>query len=830
MAEGGMRAHGGTMTALGAARPLAFGVPIFAADGALAAAAAEATTFGLAVTPGQIVFLSALVGVTAFAVWSVITMMRARQQAEAEAAALRAEVAGLKAAADRAEALINGDDERFVVWGAPEEAPLVAGGLPAETGAPADRAAFLAFGAWLKPESAGRLDRAVARLRDHGEKFSVTLATARECLIEVTGRTVGGNALVRFRELTGDRLARAEVEAEHQLLAAEVDAMRAMLSAAPMPIWLRDTQGRLAWVNTAFVAAVEAKDEADALERQLELLDSNARRLIADDHTTRPVASRRLPVVVAGDRRIFDVCDVVSETGSAGIAVDVSAIDEAEAALARQIDFNASTLDQLATAVASFDPERRLVSCNAAYRALFGLDDAFLESRPDENAVLDRLRAARKLPEQADFRAWRAELLSAYRSTEARTQWWYLPDGQTLRVIANPDPQGGMTWIYENVTEQLDLESRYNALIRVQGETLDHLAEGVAVFGSDGRLSLNNPAFAAIWALEPGRLASRPHISEIAEACRRSGDEGIWDRFTAAVAGVDENRASVSGRLERADGTAIDYAAVPLPGGQNMVTFVDVTDSARIARALVERNEALEAADTLKNAFIQHVSYELRSPLTNIIGFAQLLAEPRVGPLNDKQREYTGYIMSSSGALLAIVNDILDLATIDAGIMELDLSEIDIAETVEAAIEGVRDRIAERRIGLATEIPADIGGFVADGKRIRQILFNLLANAIAFSPEGGRVSLSASRVDETIEFKVSDNGPGIAGDFIDSVFDRFASRPSGAARGGAGLGLSIVKSFANLHGGGVDIVSTEGSGVTVICRFPARPDLAAAAE
>jgi len=670
----------------------------------------------------------------------------------------------------------------------------------------------------------------VTRLRANGETFSVTLATARQRLIEVSGRTVGGLAVIRFRELTGDRLGRAEVEAAYQLLAAEVDAMRALISAAPMPVWLRDGDGRLAWVNAAFAAAVDAKDENDAIEQEVELLDANARRLVAEDHGTGSIASRRVPTVVGGDRRIFAVCDVGSESGSAGIAVDITAVAEAEAALARQIDFNAGTLDQLATAVASFDRDRRLVSCNAAYRALFGLDETFLEARPDENAVLDRLRAARKLPEQADFRAWRADLLSAYRSTEARTQWWHLPDGRTLRVVANPDPQGGMTWIYENVTERLDLESRYNALIQVQGETLDHLAEGVAVFGSDGRLRLNNPAFAEIWNLEPEQLAFRPHISEVAAACRQAQDNGIWDRFTTAVAGVDENRPTISGRLERADSTAIDYAAVPLPGGQTMVTFVDVTDSARIARALVERNEALEAADTLKNAFIQHVSYELRSPLTNIIGFAQLLTEPHVGPLNDKQREYTGYIISSSAALLAIVNDILDLATIDAGIMELELTEIDIVETAAAAIEGLQDRIEERQIRLATDIPADIGGFIADGKRIRQILFNLLANAIAFSPEGSRVSLSAARIDDVIEFEVSDNGPGIAGDFLGSAFERFSSRSNGPARGGAGLGLSIVKSFAKLHGGDVDIVSKEGRGVTVTCRFPARPDFAAAAE
>jgi signal transduction histidine kinase len=823
-------AQGRILTAIGSVSLPAASSLCASAAPAFAQTRGGLNVFGLSLQSSQITLLAAVIGVTSFAVWAVIATMRARERAEAENASLRLEVADLKAAADRAEALIAGDDQRLVAWSAPGEPAMVGGRLPAQAGIPLDRAAFLAFGTWLQPESAARLDRALARLRERGEPFILTLSTVPGRLIEAAGRTAGGLAIVRFRDLSGDRLVRAEVEARYELLAAEVEAMRALLAAVSMPVWLRGANGRLVWVNKAYAAAVDAANEADAVDRGIEFIDSATRQEIAETHRTQSGFGRRLPVIVGGDRYVFDIADVIVPSGSAGIAIDMTAIEHAEAALRREIEFNARTLDQLATAVAIFDSERRLVSYNAAYRSLFDLDAAFLETRPAENAVLDLLRAGRKIPEQADFRSWRAELLSAYRSLEASERWWHLPDGKTLRVIANPNPQGGMTWIYENVTERLDLESRVNSLMHVQGETLDHLAEGVAVFGSDGRLRLNNPAFARIWQLSPEFLAGRPHVAEVVASCKHPGDkEAIWTNFTASVAGLDENRAGLKGRMERSGGSVIDYAAIPLPDGQTMVTFVDVTDTANVAKALVERNEALEAADTLKNAFIQHVSYELRSPLTNIIGFAQLLADARVGPLNVKQHEYTGYILSSSGALLAIINDILDLATIDAGIMELDLAEIDIATTASAAIEGLQDRIAEANIDIATDIPPGIGRFVADGKRIRQILYNLLANAVVFSPQNGTVRLSARRSGDMVEFTVSDEGPGIARDFLGSVFDRFTSRSNGDRRGGAGLGLSIVKSFVALHGGSVDIESDEGRGVTVTCRFPARPRIDAAA-
>jgi len=825
-----MRLHDGNAVAIRLARYAVVCAVLIVPARASADSPFALLIFNSSFPPAQVVMMAALIGAMVFALLSAIHLVRARDRTERDNAALRLEVADLKSLADRAEALVNAEDERLVAWGAPGERAMVAGSLPQHAGAPDDKTAFLDFAGWLRPESATRLSALVARLQERGEHFQYVIATQAGRLIEVRGRTVGGSAIARFRDLTGERLARAEADARSAMLAGELETTRAMLAAAPMPVWLRDPKGALVWVNAAYARAVEAKDAGEAVAHGLELLDTNSRGIIRAGHGESAVFSRRMSAVVAGARRIFDVADIISGGGSAGIAIDVTEVEAAQAALRREVQFNARTLDQLQTAVAVFGPDRRLRSYNAAYRALFELDPGFLESAPEETAILDRLRASRKLPEQADFRSWRATLFSAYNATEAREQWWHMPDGQTLRVIANPHPQGGATWVYENVTERLDLESRYNSLVSVQGETLDHLSEGVAVFGSDGRLRLNNPTFAAIWSLERTFLDARPHVTDIVSLLRKPGDdETMWRRFTACVAGLDENRASIGGRMERPDGRVIDYATVPLPDGQTMVTFVDVTDSVQVERALVERNEALEAADSLKNAFIHHVSYELRSPLTNIIGFSQLLSDTRVGALNDKQREYNGYVMTSSAQLLTIVNDILDLTSIDAGIMGLDLAEVDVKGLVLEAVSEATPRFEESRVKLETSIARDVGGLVADAKRVRQILVNLLSNAVTFSHEGGTVRLSAARSGAFIEFTVADDGAGIPAAFLNSVFDRFVSLPRGDARGGVGLGLSIVKSFTALHGGTVEIVSEEDKGTVAKVRLPVRPALDASA-
>jgi signal transduction histidine kinase len=397
----------------------------------------------------------------------------------------------------------------------------------------------------------------------------------------------------------------------------------------------------------------------------------------------------------------------------------------------------------------------------------------------------------------------------------------HLPDQRTLRVVTTPNPDGGVTYLFDDVTERLNLERRYDALIRVQGETLDNLTEAVALFGSDGRVRLFNPVFAKMWQLSPALLGERPHIEAVIERCRAfHRDEETWAALRAAVTTLVDRRDPIFRRIERLDGSVLDCRTVPLPDGATLVTFQDVTDSINVERVLKESNKALVEADKIKIDFVRHVSYQLRTPLNNIIGFADFLGDASTGPLTPRQQEYLGYITVSSNALLAIINNILDLASIGAGAMTLDLEPVDIRATMAAAAEGVQDRLVKDNIRLEIDAPEDIGTFVADERRTRQILFNLLSNAVGFSPAGQTVLFAAARTADAVIFTVADHGPGISSGIRDKVFDWFETHAQGTLHRGAGLGLSIVRSFVELHHGSVSIESVPGQGTTVICVFP----------
>jgi signal transduction histidine kinase len=773
------------------------------------------------------VFYLALTVGMALAALAALALFAWTRRDERIAAAGR-ETAALRAALDRTHALLDADDQRTIVWDSAVAPAQVFGGLLEHAGAPADKGAFLGFAAWLAAESVGEVEAAIDRLRRHGEAFQLVARARSDGILEVHGRTSGRRAIVRFRELTGERRAFAELKEQAGFVIGELTAMRMLADRLPFPVWRRNRLGRLTFVNAAYAKAVDAASAEAVLSAGIELLPARSRDAMREAERRGEGFRDKIAVIVAGERRHLDVIEASAGDGAIGCAIDASEAEVLRDDLRRLVAADAALLDQLTAGIAVFGADRRLRFHNAAFRALWDVTPEWLATMGEESAILDQLRADRKLPEQVSYREWRARHLAQYQSDATREEWWHLPDGRTLRVVAIP-ADGGMTYVYENVTEQISLESRLKAQAQLQGETLDHLSEAVVVFGTDGRLRLFNPVFAELWHLSPARLREEPHISEIiAECIGIYADRGAWESTRAAVTRL-EHHGQASGRMVRPDGSVVDYATVALPEGMTMLAFVDVTDSARIERVLKERNEALEAADRLKSDFIQHVSYELRSPLQTIIGFSELLSDPSLGTLTTQQREYMDHIETSSRALLALINDILDLATVDAGIMILDVKEVGIATLVESAIDPLRNRLAEQRIVLELSIPKKVGTFHVDEQRVRQILFNLVSNAIRFSNAGGHVRVAAEKRDHWVTFTVSDDGVGIPEEVLPAIFSPFESHAPQGRRGGAGLGLSIVRSLAELHGGDVRIRSEEGKGTTAIVRLPEAPAIVAAA-
>jgi PAS domain-containing protein len=377
--------------------------------------------------------LTTALALLGFSVVAAILLMRTRLRAAATEARLRSDIVDLQVQADRLHALLFAEPQILISWAAGDNRPQISGDTSLLTGQdsrqhPPQR--ILAFGTWLPPEPALQMDHAVDALREAGEGFLLNLTTSNGHALEAMGRAIGGQAVVRIRELGGLRRELAETNLRHKALSEEAETLRGFTAAAPWPIWAKRANGGLHYANAAYARATEATSVADAIDRNLELLDSGDRGEMDRGLSGAAAFTARLPIVIGGERRLYDVHAMNVGGGSAGIAIDASEATALRAALERMAEAHRRTLDQLSSGVAVFDGQRRLAFYNDSYRRLWDLDRAFLDGNPDDSSVLDRLRSARKVPEQPDFRAWKAKLHEAYRAVEPEKDTWYLPDGR----------------------------------------------------------------------------------------------------------------------------------------------------------------------------------------------------------------------------------------------------------------------------------------------------------------------------------------------------------------------------------------------------------------
>jgi signal transduction histidine kinase len=441
------------------------------------------------------------------------------------------------------------------------------------------------------------------------------------------------------------------------------------------------------------------------------------------------------------------------------------------------------------------------------------------------------LREHRRLPEVVDYRSFKDEELRRFTSLlEAREDLLHLPDERTLRRLISAHPFGGLLFTYEDVTDALALERSHKTSLAVHRETLDNLHEGVAVFSSDGRLRLSNPAYGRIWNMTAEALAGEPHITDLIALHRPLfATAGDWPAVQEGMLALFAERIPRHGRIERSDGAILDYASVPLPDGAVLTTWLDVSDSAHVERALRERNDALATADRLKSEFIANVSAEVKTPLATVLAYSEMLSNEHFGTLSPRQRDYAQGITDSAQHLQQVLSDILDLATIEAGQMTLQLNAVDVHAMLTGVLGLARERVRQKQIAMDFLCPLEIGWMVADERRIRQVLFNLLSNAVKSTPKGGRITFAATREPgpdgDSIAFTVADSGEGLGPAVQERMFASFVrgepEDPDIDSRNNTGLGLTLVKSFVELHGGRVALKTAEGQGTTVTLHVPA---------
>jgi len=695
---------------------------------------------------------------------------------------------------------------------------------------PRELAELSGDGTGLSPEDAETLAHEVTAAQKAARPFRMDVQVRNSSrTLQIIGNRAPdairapGGVVLWFLDASESRDEIARLESEALRLRAAFDALTGLIEAAPMPMWYRGGDLKLLMVNSAYVRAVEGEDAEDVVARGLELVEGAglggplANAAIARD--TGEPQQAAMPATIGGARRMLRLHDVPLPTGGvAGFAIDIEDLEQSRSGLKRFAEAQRAMLDRLSAGVAQFAPDRTLAFSNQPFQRMFAMKYEWLADRPEFDRVLERMREANRLPDVRDFPAWKAERREWFRAAEAVEETWNL-QGTHLRVVAQPLPEGGLLLIFEDRTQQFALQREHGEMQQVQTATLESLAEAVAVF-SKGRLQLWNRKFRQVWGFDDSFLDGHPQLAQLVkQASPRlatpSRAESIGDLIRMAA--TDRQRRG--GTIVFADGRHYEGAAVPLPDGNALFTMVDISDRQRIERVLRDRNEALEAADRVKTAFVANMSYELRTPLTSIKGFGEMLHGGYAGPMSDSGQGYVEGILLSVERLGALIDDVLDLT--QAETMPLEKKPVDLELVARAAAEAIAPEAQAKAIDLAVDVMGSAGTMTGDARRIRQAIEHLLRHAVSGTPDKGRVLLHVDGSTTKARIIVSDDGPGMGPEAIARAFDRFAQ--VGISRSGEralGLGLPLARQFVEAHGGTIDLISEKGEGTLVTAILP----------
>ena len=670
------------------------------------------------------------------------------------------------------------------------------------------------------------LNEATQQLHQNGSSFNLLLNIEKR-KIEATGtRTykLDGsplNDLIWMREITKEPSVQFTPNTSNEIAAQEH--FRQILDILPLPVWIRNSSLTVVFSNIA-------------------------ERHVKASHTSITIAKTALSENETVSDHIFieNAPFIISEipadgwAGTIGFAEkQVTKFDNPTRNSTTKVKVDRDeVLENLSTAVAIFGSNKRLSFFNSSYATLWQFDTQWLDKTPSLSEVIDRLRETRQLPEVADFREFKEEQKKLFGNLSKPVEsLLHLPDGRALRSIVGPYSAGGLIFSYEDVSQRLNLERSLKTLNAVQSETLDNLYEGIAVFGSDGRLKLSNPAFSQLWGLSLSEINETPHLGDFINQSRNKiaeiemwNDED-WLSYAKNCMNQFFSRQTTSGKVQLIDGRTLNYSSVPLPDGAVLLNYLDVSDSARVESALRQRADAMDQANRLKSEFIANVSYEVRTPLTTLKGFAEILTQEYFGKLNDRQKEYCQGIMDSSEDLTTVINNILDMASIEAGMMTLDLDTVEIHAMLASVLNLIKERVRRKALVIDFHCPPNIGWIVADEKRLKQVLFYLLSNAVNLASAQGTVRLETRREEEkndgTICFMITSFTSVVKQEDQQGIFSELNDPSIGETQKsahnsmGTGLELTLVQRFVELHGGEVEVKTPQGKGTTITCRLPA---------
>ena len=506
-----------------------------------------------------------------------------------------------------------------------------------------------------------------------------------------------------------------------------------------------------------------------------------------------------------------------------GTAQEITDRKQAEAGLERTVSLLQATLEATNEGVLVVDRDRAITRYNNKFIEMWRIPKS-ISLGGNSRQMIDFVQSQLK-----DSEEFARKVVELYDNPEAEcSDTLEFRDGRVFERYSGPQRLGdavvGRVWSFRDVTEQRRAEETLRKSEKEYRAILDNMLDTYYRTDAEGRMIMSSPAVSSLLGYSLEELSG----SSLADTYADPADRREFLRA------LEEGGGQLRGyevRLRRKDGDEIWVASNARYYYDEAGNFAgiegvtrDVTQQRTAARAVRAAKEQAEKANRAKTEFLANMSHELRTPLNSVIGFSEILVDELFGPLGSpRYLEYVRHINDSGKHLLGLIKDILDVSQIEAGHFELTESRVDMAQLVGTCATLVSDRAKIAGLTLSTDITPDLPAVFADELRMKQVVINLLTNAIKFTPEGGDVGVAAGLEDGGGLFcSVADTGIGIAREDFERVLTAFVQAEGAWTRSyeGAGLGLPIAKQLVELHGGSLDLDSELGVGTTVTFRLP----------
>ena len=533
----------------------------------------------------------------------------------------------------------------------------------------------------------------------------------------------------------------------------------------PMALWHRNSQGRIDYCNETYASALECS-QAKIKTENLELFSKNdidLHALSAQALKNHQSSTSRKHAVIQGSRRLVEIgIHPILETFSTiGYALDISETEELSSKLSSTTSAYHEIFNTISIPIAVFDERKNLHYYNTAYTKLFDFKDSFLDQNITFADILDDLRSRKKIPEYANFQEYKKKRAELFNNViKPIEEFIDLPNEDTLRVRIAPYPLGGLIFVYENITDQLNLERGVNTLLAVQKETINHLYEALIVIEKNGKIQFLNKAMEKLFNISNAKILVHQPFNSWTEIFKDFFlDEQQHKNWTEYLSTLFINRHPINERLFLLNDLVVNWFYTPLPDGSHMLGFLNVSEEWNHERQLKAHNFNLEKKNILKQNYINQVTHELQKPLDNIIGFSNTLNQQLFGKLNEKQLNYCQLIENNTENVKFLIDDVLCLIGLDQYSLTITPQPFILQNMLDSLKAMIEPIFQEKGIDFTITNKAHTTKVTGSEKHLKQALFAIIKDLTLYTPESATIDINVKLYKNDKKVTIQINAP-----------------------------------------------------------------------